>query len=198
VATADDAAIEETVPSAAPAHASRHLLGFATDVGLPDGANLSLVLRPASFVRLHGAVGTNSASLGFRGGATVIPHWFWHFGPSLTVEAGYCRIGNVNSVLRTFFQVPSWMNDYAQQAGYAYYNAHVGIEVGRGNVTGFIHAGGSYVDGTVRTPNSVTIPQPAGTSLSTDPARLVLGQDAKVRVYTMSAKAGIIVYFGGP
>ena len=198
MATADDAAIGETVPLAAPAPSSSRVLGFATDVGLPDGANLGLVLRPAAWLRLHGAVGTNSASLGFRGGATAIPHWFWHFGPSLTVEAGYCRIGEVNSVLRTFFQVPPWMTDYAQQAGYVYYNAHLGIEFGRGNVTGFIHGGGSYVDGTVRTPHSVTISQPAGTSLSTDPTRLVLGQDAKVRVYTMSAKAGIIVYFGGP
>ena len=183
---------------AAPAAASPHLLGFATDVGLPDGANLSLVLRPTDWVRLHGAVGTNSASLGFRGGVTAIPHWFWQIGPSITLEAGYCRIGNVNSVLRTFFQVPAWMKDYAQEAGYMYYNAHLGIEFGRGNVTGFIHAGGSYVDGTVRTPNSVTIPAPAGTSVSTDPTQLILGQDAKVRVYTMSAKAGIIVYFGGP
>jgi hypothetical protein len=90
------------------------------------------------------------------------------------------------------------MNDYAQQAGYAYYNAHVGIEFGRGNVTGFLHAGGSYVDGTVRTPNSVTVLPPAGTTPSSDPTQLILGQDAKVRVYTMSAKAGIIVYFGGP
>jgi hypothetical protein len=190
------------VPLAAPAHASRHPFGLTTDVGLPDGANLGLVLRPAAWGRLHGTVGTNSASLGFRGGATVIPYWFWHFGPSVTFEAGYCRVGNVNSVLRTFFQVPSWMKDYAQQAGYTYYNAHLGIEFGRGNITGFIHGGGSYVDGTVRTPNAVCI-QTSSTPCSVGPvspdqAQLVLRQDAKVRVYTMSAKAGIIVYFGGP
>ncbi len=196
----DDVASAQTVPLAA-APPSRHLLGLAIDLGLPDGANLGLVVRPASWIRLHAAGGTNSVSVGFRGGATAIPHWFWHIGPSITLEGGYYRVGEVNVVLRTFFQVPDWMRDYAQQAGYAYYNLHLGLEFGRGNVTGFIHAGGSYVDGTVRAPNPVCVqtsstPCSGGTA-SPDQAQLVLGQDAKVRVYTLSAKAGIIVFFGG-
>ena len=197
IAFAPPSARAEAATLAPAAPASPRLFGLATDVGLPDGANLGLVLRPAAWVRLHGAVGTNSASLGFRGGATAIPHWFWHFGPSVTVEAGYCRVGDVNSVLRTFFQIPSWMTDYAQQAGYTYYNVHLGLEFGRGNVTGFLHAGGSYVDGTVRTPKPVTIAT-GTTGSSIDPAELILAQDAKIRVFTMSAKAGLIVFFGGP
>ena len=193
----DDVAVAETTTPAAAAPRSARLIGFITDLGLPDGANLGLVVRPAAWLRLHAAGGTNSVSLGFRGGVTAIPHWFWHFGPSLTLEAGYCRVGNVNQVLRTFFQVPSWMKDYVQQAGYAYYNAHLGIEFGRGNVTGFIHAGASYVDGTVRTPNAVIVA--TGTnSPAADPPQVILGQDATVRVLTPSAKAGIIVFFGGP
>ena len=177
------------------APAAPHWFGLATDVGLPDGANLGLVGRPASWLRLQVAGGTNSASLGFRGGLTVIPHWFWHIGPSLTVEAGYCEMGNVNSLLRLFFQIPSWMKDYAQQAGYAYYNAHFGLEFGRGNVTAFIHVGGSYVNGTVRAPNPVTVTQATGAS--GPPAQVQLAQDASVRVYTISAKLGLIVFFGG-
>jgi hypothetical protein len=197
----EDVVIAEKVPLAVAAPASRHLFGLATDLGLPDGVNLGLVVRPAVWIRLNAAGGTNSASVGFRGGATAIPHWFWHFGPSLTLEAGYYRVGEVNSVLRTFFQVPAWMSDYAQQAGYAYYNLHLGLEFGRGNVTGFIHAGGSYVDGTVRMPNPVcvqttTTPCSGGT-VSPDQAQLVMRQDAKVSVYTISAKVGLIVYFGG-
>jgi hypothetical protein len=89
------------------------------------------------------------------------------------------------------------MTDYAQQAGYTYYNVHLGLEFGRGNVTGFLHAGGSYVDGTVRTPKPVTIAT-GTTGSSIDPAELILAQDAKIRVFTMSAKAGLIVFFGGP
>jgi hypothetical protein len=182
-----------------PAPAARprpRLLGVTTDVGLPDGANLGLVLRPTSWIRLSATGGTNSASLGFRGGLTAIPQWFWHIGPSFTLEAGYCRVGNVNGVLRSFFQVPAWMKDYAQQAGYTYYNAHLGLEFGRRNITGFIHVGGSYIDGTVRAPNPVLITS-AGTS-STDAPHLIFGQDATVQVYTISAKVGLIVYFGGP
>jgi hypothetical protein len=196
----EDAAIATPVALAAAAPTSRRLFGVTTDLGLPDGVNLGLVLRPASWIRLHAAGGTNSASVGFRGGATAIPHWFWHVGPSVTLEAGFCRMGEVNDVLRTFFQVPGWMKDYAQQAGYSYYNVHLGLEFGRSNVTGFIHVGGSYVDGIVRTPNPVCVPSSTpctGSTVSTDQAHLVLGQDAKVRVYTISAKAGLIVFFGG-
>ncbi|MGB8294004.1 MAG: hypothetical protein WCG85_01110 [Polyangia bacterium] len=190
-----DATIAETVTPAPAARPKPHLLGVTTDVGLPDGANLGLVLRPTSWIRLNAAGGTNSASLGFRGGVTAIPQWFWQIGPSFTLEAGYCRVGNVNGLLRSFFQVPSWMKDYAQQAGYTYYNAHLGLEFGRRNITGFIHAGGSYIDGTVRAPNPVLITS-VGTS-STDVPHLIFGQDAKVQAYTLSAKVGLIVYFGG-
>jgi hypothetical protein len=193
----DNAAIAETVPLPTATRPSLRLLGVTTDVGLPDGANLGLVLRPSSWIRVNASGGTNSASLGFRGGLTAIPYWFWHVGPSVTLEAGYFRVGNVNGILRSFFQVPAWMRDYAQQAGYTYYNAHLGIEFGRSNITGFIHAGASYIDGSVRTPNSVTIAPAPGTT-STDPAQFILGQDAKVTVLTFSAKAGLIVYFGGP
>ena len=170
-----------------------------TDVGLPDGANLALVLRPASWTRLHVAGGTNSASLGFRGGATVIPVWLWFIGPSLSVEAGFCRVGNMNSLLSSFFQVPSWMKDYAQQLGYTYYNAHLGLEFGRGSVTGFIHAGGSYIQGTVRTPDPVAIAPVSGSNpaVTAGSAQLILGQDASVRAYSLSFKAGLIVFFGG-
>jgi hypothetical protein len=192
----NDAAIAEKVPREAAAPPSPHLLGVTTDIGLPDGANLGLVVRPTSWIRLHAVGGTNSASLGFRGGVTAIPHWFWRIGPSVTLEAGYCRVGDVNGLLRGFFQVPSWMKDYAQQAGYAYYNAHLGVEFGRRNITGYIHVGGSYIDGTVRTPRSVSVPSTTP-GASTDSAHLILGQDAHVLVYTLSAKAGLIVYFGG-
>jgi hypothetical protein len=97
------------------------------------------------------------------------------------------------------------MNGYVQQAGYTYYNAHFGLEFGRGNVTGYIHFGGSYLDVKVRTPHSVTIPpvtNNGGAPNSGDlppppPAQVILRQDATVTVYTFSGKAGIIVYFGG-
>jgi len=171
-----------------------HLLGVVADVGLPEGATIGLVVRPTFWLRLHAVGGTNSASLGARGGVTAIPHWFWRIGPSITLEAGFCSVGDVNSVLRGFFQVPAWMKDYAQQAGYTYYNAHLGLEFGRRNITGFIHFGGSYIDATVRTPRPVSIATPGA---ATATAHLILGQDAKVHVYTLSAKAGLIVYFGG-
>jgi hypothetical protein len=168
-----------------------------TDMGLPDGVNLGMVFRPASWTRLHVAGGTNTASMGFRGGVTAIPYWLWFIGPSLSVEAGFCRVGDVNGVLRTFFQVPGWMKDYVQQAGYSYYNGHLGLEFGRGHVTGFLHAGGSYIHGTVRMPKPVLLATSTSGSAA-NPAQLTMGQDATVQVYTLSFKAGLMVFFGGP
>ena len=193
-----DTAVAQTASLAAAAPPARRLFGLTTDLGLPDGINLGLVVRPTSWIRAHGVGGTNTASVGFRGGITAIPYWFWHFGPSITLEAGYCKLGDFNDALRTFFQVPSWMNGYVQQAGYTYYNAHFGLEFGRGNLTGYLHFGGSYMDVKVRTPHAVTIPPVTGApQSSSDPAQVILRQDATVTVYTLSGKAGIIVYFGG-
>jgi hypothetical protein len=191
----DAAVAETTISTAAPP--ARRLFGLTSDVGLPDGINIGLVVRPTSWIRAHGVAGTNTASVGFRGGITAIPYWLWHFGPSATFEAGFCRLGDFNDALRTFFQVPSWMNGYVQQAGYTYYNAHFGLEFGRGNLTGYLHFGGSYLDVRVRTPHPVAIPPVTGASSTNDPAQVILRQDAKVTVYTLSGKAGIIVYFGG-
>jgi hypothetical protein len=187
------------VPGPAPAAKSSipAMLGVVTDLGLPDGINLGLAFRPTSWARLHVAGGTNTASMGFRGGVTAIPYWLWFIGPSLSIEAGFYRVGDVNGVLRTFFQVPGWMKDYVQQAGYSYYNGHLGLEFGRGHVTAFVHGGGSYVHGSVHTPKPVFL----ATSLSgssTNPAQLILAQQASVDVLTFSLKAGLIVFFGGP
>jgi hypothetical protein len=74
------------------------------------------------------------------------------------------------------------------------------LEFGRGNLTGYIHFGGSYLDVKVRTPHAVAIPPvttAGGSQTSGDPAQVILRQDATVTVYTLSGKAGIIVYFGG-
>jgi hypothetical protein len=169
-----------------------------TDLGLPDGANLALVFRPGSWGRIHAAGGTNTASLGFRGGITLIPIWLWFVAPSLNFEGGFCRIGDMNSVLRAIFQVPSWLQNYAQQLGYSYYNAHVGLEFGRGRVTGFLHAGASYLHGTVRTPSPVRIAPVTGSPYvaSAGDAQFYLRQDATFQAYTISFKAGIIVFLG--
>lgn len=166
------------------------------DAGLPEGVSLALVIRPLSQLRLHAAGGTNSASMGFRGGLTVIPYWFWWVAPSLNIEAGYCRVGDVNRAITTFFQVPGWMKEYAQQTGYRYYSAHLGLEIGKSRVTWFVHFGASYIDGIVRMPRPVPLTGINNVVTATTPD-VVLGQDASIQVITLSGKTGLVFHFGG-
>src|SRR5262245_33304652 len=86
----------------APAARSKNRLpavGLMADVGLPDGVTGSLLVRPASWLRLHAGGGSNSASAGVRGGLSLVP---LGSGPSLNVELGHYLDGEANGVVRTF------------------------------------------------------------------------------------------------
>jgi hypothetical protein len=190
-----EATVSET-PAPTKGRSLGSFFGLGVDAGLPDGANLAFVVRPLAQLRLHVAGGTNTAGAGFRGGLTVIPYWLWFVAPSLSLEAGWCRVGDVNSVITTFFQVPGWMKEYAQQAGYSYYNGHLGIEIGKSWITWFLHAGVSYVSGVVRMPNPVPLTGVNNVVTATTPD-VVLGQDAKIQAITFSGKTGVVIHFGG-
>lgn len=186
----------ETAPAPRTGRSLGSYFGLGLDAGLPDGANLAFSIRPLSQIRLHVAAGTNTAGAGLRGGLTVIPYWLWFVAPSLNFEAGWCRVGEVNSVITTFFQVPGWMKEYAQQAGYTYYNGHLGLEIGKSWLTWFIHVGVSYISGVVRMPRPVPLTGVNNVVTDTTP-EVVLGQDARIQVITLSGKTGLLVHFGG-
>ncbi len=163
------------------------VFGVATDVGMPDGLNLGLVVAPADWVRLGASVGTNSASLDYRGGLSLIP---MGWGPSFSLEVGHCNTAATTGVIRTFFTVPAWVQPYVQQLGYTYVNAHVGFDYRLGRVTLYVHGGYSYLAGTVRSPSPVVVDSTTNTTIK-------IVQDGKVSAYTLSAKVGIITMFGG-
>lgn len=171
----------------------RGVVGLSTDVGMPDGLNLGLVLAPASWLRLGASAGTNSAGFSYRGGLSLVPIGW---GPSLSFEAGHCNLAEMNSVLRTFFSVSSWVKPYVQQFGYTYFNAHLGFDYPVGSVMLFVHAGYTYLMGTVRGSNPVVV----GTSndaAKTPNMTVTIAQDGEVRAHTLSAKLGILYMFGG-
>jgi hypothetical protein len=171
-----------------PAKEGHRYLGLATDVGMPDGLNLGLVLDPADWLRLVASLGTNSASLNYRGGVSFIPVGW---GPSFTLEAGHCNTAPTTSVIRTFFTVPTWVKQYVQQLGYTYVNAHVGFDYRVGGLTLFIHGGGTYLMGTVRAPDPIVVDASTNTTVK-------IAQDGRFSAYTLSAKAGLVYMFGGP
>jgi hypothetical protein len=177
------------VTNAAPTQAEigRRTLGLGFDLGMPDGVNLGLVLSPADWLRLAGSFGTNTTSLAYRGGLSLLPVGW---GPSFTFEAGHCNLAPTNSVIRTFFGVPAWVAPYVQELGYTYFNAHVGFDLVRGNVTLYLHGGYTFLMGTVRAPKSVVVDSSTGTTVT-------IAEDGKVYAQTLSAKLGLVFLFGG-
>jgi len=157
---------------------------------MPDGLNLGLVLSPARWLRIEGAMGTNSAALDYRGGLSFAPAGW---GPTLTFELGHCNVAEMNGVLRTFFSVANWVKPYVQQFGYTYFNAHLGFDVPLGSAIVFVHGGYTYLAGTVRGSNPVVIRNSDGTPNLT----VTVAQDGDVRAHTLSAKLGILYMFGG-
>jgi hypothetical protein len=170
-----------------PAKPGHRFLGVLSDVGMPDGLNLGLVLAPADWMRFVAAIGSNSASLDYRGGLSLVP---MGWGPSFTVEVGHCNTAPTTSLIRTFFTVPSWMQQYVQQLGYTYVNAHVGFDYRLGGFTLFVHGGVAYLSGTLRSPASVVVDSKTNTSI-------VIAQDGSVTAYTLSGKVGLLYMFGG-
>jgi hypothetical protein len=169
-----------------PIGSGRHVLGVASDVGMPDGLNVGLVFAPVDWLRLGLSLGSNSASLDYRGGLSFVP---MGWGPSFNFEVGHCNTAATTEVIRYFFSVPSWVEPYVQQFGYTYFNAHVGYDWTIGNVTLFAHGGYTYLRGTVHAPQPVVIDQSNTT--------VTIARDGSVHAHTLSAKVGLIYMFGG-
>ena len=170
-----------------PAKPAHRYFGLSSDIGMPDGLNLGLVLAPVAWMRLGASLGTNSASLDYRGGLTVLPAGW---GPSFSLEVGHCNTAATTSTIREFFTVPSWVRSYVQQLGYTYVNAHVGFDYRIGGLTLFAHGGYTYLMATIRSPDAVVVDSQTNTSIK-------IAQDGNVTAYTLSAKAGVIYMFGG-
>lgn len=169
---------------------SRRIFGFSADVGVPDGANLGLVILPTRWLRLSIAGGTNSATFGGRAGIGLIP---LGWGPSLNFEVGRFGVGDVNQLIRSTFEVPSWVEPYVQQIGYSYLNSHLGLDFRLGNFMVLIHGGHSFIRATVRSPSAVETQSSSGAVLY----RVRLGEDGRVKIQTWSGKIALIYLFAG-
>ena len=173
--------------AARPLKPGHRIFGVSSDVGMPDGLNVGLVVAPADWLRLGASVGTNSASLDYRGGLSLIP---MGWGPSFSAEVGHCNTAATTSIIRYFFSVPSWVQPYVQQLGYTYFNVHVGFDYRFKGLTLFIHGGYTYLMGTVHAPDLIVVDSKTNTTVS-------IAQDGNVHAHTLSAKVGLIYMFGG-
>lgn len=166
-------------------------LGVMADVGLPDGANASLVYRPLRWLRVHGGGGYNMVSEGIRAGATVVP---FGMGPSATLEAGHYFDGNANGVVQRFAG-QSFSSPLLERVGYDYANFHLGLDFGYHHVTFYVHGGMSYVRAQVHNLDSVVSSQASAASDGNGTTAVSIKQDPTVQAWFPSAKLGFIFYF---
>jgi hypothetical protein len=175
---------ETSVQAAAPAVP---WIGAMADVGLPDGATASIVVRPIRSLRAHAGVSHNMISLGERVGLTWVPLSWWA-SPTLSVEYGHYAEGNANPLARAVMGDATFESKVLDRVGYDYANAHLGLELGRKWFTFYIHAGMSRITGSVHNISSETMTGNEGTTTVT------FSKDPSVKLWGPSARIGFVVY----
>jgi hypothetical protein len=197
-AVARAADIDASRSAEPPARATTTLprYGVMADAGLPDGANASLVFRPACWLRLHGGGGYNMISTGVRAGATLVP---FGLGPSATIEGGHYFDGDANGLAQRFAG-QSFQSTLLEKVGYDYANFHLGLDFGYRRVTFYIHGGMSYVRAKVHNFDGVVASEAAANGASSangangGTTEISINQDPTVKAWFPSAKLGLIVY----
>ena len=122
-----------------------------------------------------------------RGGLTILPVGE---GPSLNFEVGHYLRGGTNAVVRSLFAGMGDFGSYVRRFSYTFFNAHAGIELGKRNVTFFMHGGFTYLRATlhdVQPPAEIDPARPGRTTVT-------FKQDPYVRMLVPSAKLGLVVY----
>jgi hypothetical protein len=162
-------------------------IGAGADVGVPDGATVSIVYRPIRQLRAQLGVSHNLISLGERAGLTYVPFASW-FTPTLSLEYGHYAEGNANPLYKRFAGSDASDRPVLQRIGYDYASARIGLELGRKWFTFYLHAGVSRITGTVHNLDAETMSESSGTTTVSFPS------DPNVKVWTASARLGFIVY----
>jgi hypothetical protein len=161
--------------------------GVTTDVGVPDGAMASLVVRPLSFLRGHVGAGHNGISAGFRAGATLsLPFWL---SPTASISYGRYAEGDANPLVRRLAGDPSAHNVMLEKVGYQFADGYLGLQLGRRRVAFLMEAGYSRIEGKVRDLDAMIAGDDpdAATTIS-------FRQDPNVVVWSVSARIGLTVY----
>jgi hypothetical protein len=168
------------------AEAAPGKLGVSVDVGVPDGMNGSLIVRPLNFLQLHGGLGTNLISPGIRIGAAL--HLPTVVSPALAVDAGHYFTGDANAAMQ-LVGLDNPDEPLLREVGYDYANLHVGLHVGRQRVSFFLHAGWSVVRGKLRNTNEEIM------ATLDDGLTLEVKRDPVVTIITPSARLGLAFFF---
>ncbi len=171
------------VPAAA--RAEHGYVGLGLDAGGPQGLGASVVVRPVSWLRLHGGATTDLAAPGVRGGFTLaVP---WYIGPALTAEAGYQWPGNFNHLARLVTGNDPHIS-LLDHVGYRYASLQAGLDLGWPRWFQLtLRAGYSAIA-------AETSGLPAYVASQAPGSTVRVGREASVRVLTPSASVGLLFY----
>jgi hypothetical protein len=166
------------------AEANEKRWGLMVDAGLPDGANGAISFRPMRWFRAHAGGGYNLIGPGVRGGVSFLPLAFVSF----NVDLGHYFPGDGNKVLKMFggdedTDVPS-----LRRVAYDYANFHLGLELGGKRAAFYVHGGMSYLWGAVREVNATLMDE------GFEGGEIDFREDPRFRVWTVSARMGVVVY----
>jgi hypothetical protein len=182
---APESAVSTAAPPAPEPSEARHILGVGLDLGVPDFAAASVLVRPVSYVRASGSLLYDYAGWGVRGGIAVLP--YFPIAPSLNLEVGRFFESNANGKLPV--KVSSRYQPLLDKFGYTFVSLQVGLEVGApDSAVFFIRGGLSKMWMTAHNIN-----QTVGTTSSTGTQLQV--SDANLRLGVPSVKLGFMVYF---
>ena len=177
---------QDTVEAALQARRAERwpVVGVMADVGVPDGAIGSLVVRPWQWFRVYGGGGSNTVSKGWRGGLSLIP---FGAGPSLSFEYGHYNDGDANGLVRRLMSGQFRGSPLLEKVGYDYVNAHAGLDFGGKRVIFFVHGGVSMLWAQLHNVNDAL--QNTGSTTVVQ-----VNQDPKVKAFGSSLKVGLIIF----
>jgi len=153
--------------------------GVMGDVGVPDGATASLVVRPISAVRIAAGVGHNGISTGERVGVTLAPVRAW-ISPTLSLDYGRYPEGDANPLARRISGDEAFNVTLLERIGYDFANAHVGFVLGRKRASFYLQAGMSRTTSTLHPDDSMST--------------VTFTQDPRLVVWSVSARLGFVLY----
>jgi hypothetical protein len=162
------------------------IFGLMADVGVPDGLNVSLAIRPRKWVRFSAGGGTNSISYGWRTGVTLLP---FGQGPSASLEYGGYQDGNANALAKKLMGGGFNGSPVLERVGYQYLNAHLGLDFGSRRFVFFIHGGVSVLRGQLHNLDAALAD--AGATGTTE---VLVRQDPNAKAVGPSVKLGFIGY----
>ena len=113
--------------------------GLMFDLGTMGGGMMSMVYRPAPWLRVHGGAGTNGAGPGVKLGAVVSP---WSdTGWSFSLDGGHYFPGNVNGLFAAFAGSDYDDSHLLEHFDYDFATLQLGWEIERGDLLFFARGG---------------------------------------------------------